>query len=196
MGILRHSNKKIYRKRIFNISRDYLPECNSLSQFAINDKNIYEFKRNYIHSPGDCFINALQLLGYDSLNSNILRVSIAGRMGFYNKEIELIFTLLFNHHFCFKNTNNYYDFYNFINVSLYPGHAILAGYNGNSTSHVFILARNLQGKIIYIEPQLNLISDLNECSFLINNSDNLNFQILFNSSESLTKKQLKKLGFM
>jgi hypothetical protein len=168
-----------------------LPECTLLSQFQMSDENITGFKR-FIHSPMDCFINALQLFGLlDSLNANLLRISSAGRTGFSKEEIEMIFILFKGNNFDFKSTNNYNEFSQSIVSLLHPGYAVFAGYTG----HVFIIARTSNNAIIYIDPQIPVICDLSisECETLIQTPDNI-YYLLFNSQQLLTTDQIRTLG--
>ena len=177
---------KIHSARIKNS----FPECNILSQFKISDENIMNFKR-HIQSPMDCVINALQLMGVlDTLSSNILRISCVGSRGFEKEQIEKIFTLYTGVNFEFKSTKNFDEFANTIETQLLPGNVVFAGYTG----HVFIIGKYLDGRLVYIDPQLNTICDINICQDMLKNGGKEYF-ILFNSEEKLTSTQLEYLGF-
>lgn len=186
---------------------EHRPMCNILSQFKISDENIDSFQR-YINSPMDCFINALQLMGLlDSLTSNIFRISCVGKQGFEIMQIEKIFILLNKekHNFDFISTKNFDEFAKTIETNLLPGHVVFAGYStdklvgdnwANKTNgHVFIIGRYHDGRIVYIDPQIDTICDINTCQHLIRNRGD-NYYLLHNSEEKLTNKQMEKLGFI
>ena len=184
----KHSKKTQLLKTV-RIKNSF-PECNTLSQFKISDENIMNFKR-YIKSPMDCVINALQLMGIlDIVTSNMLRISCVGTNGFEKDQIEKIFILYVGVNFEFKSTKDFNEFANTIENKLLPGHVVFAGYTG----HVFILGRHLDGKIMYIDPQIDTICYINTCQDLIRNGGKEYF-ILFNSEEKLTNTHLEYLGF-
>jgi len=133
--------------------KNSFPECNILSQFKISDENIMNFKR-YLKSPMDCVINALQLMGVlDTISSNMLRISCVGTSGFEKEQIEKIFILYGGVNFEFKSTKDFNEFASIIENQLLPGNVVFAGYTG----HVFIIGRYLNGQLVYIDPQLNII---------------------------------------
>jgi len=170
--------------------KNSFPECDILSQFKISDENIMNFKR-YLKSPMDCVINALQLMGIlDTLSSNILRISCVGTTGFEKEQIEKIFTLYTGVNFEFKSTKKFDEFVQIIETQLLPGNVVFAGYTG----HVFIIGRYLNGQLVYIDPQLNIICNILECQDMIRNGGKEYF-ILFNSQDKLTNQQLEHLGF-
>jgi hypothetical protein len=174
-------NKRVWQLRI--------PQSNIMSQFEMTDNNITSFKR-FIKSPMDCFINALQLMGLiDTMQSNMLRIS-AGNVGFSKEQIEKIFILQKGNNFTFKPTKNYIEFAETIKNNLKPGHAVFAGYTG----HVFILARFIDGRIMFIDPQINTFCDVEKCENNIKNKGDEYF-LLFNSEEKLNNSQLETLGF-
>jgi len=193
--------KKIKTKKSQLLKRvRELPRCYTLSQFKISNENINSFK-SFINAPNDCVINALQLMGnLDTISSNILRISCVGENGFNKDQIEKIFILLKGHNFEFKSTSNFDTFAKNIETNLLPGHVVFAGYKtsrvlpGQIGGHVFILGRYLDGKIMYIDPQLNTICDINTCQDLIRNGGD-SYYVLYNSEEKLTNEQFEKFGF-
>jgi hypothetical protein len=171
--------------------KNSFPECNILSQFKISDDNIMNFRR-HIKSPMDCVINALQLMGIlDTTSSNVFRISCVGTNGFTKEQIEKIFILYIGLNFEFKSTKDFNEFATTIETKLLPGNVVFAGYSG----HVFLLGRYLDGRIVYIDPQLNIICDILKCQEIIKNGGKEYF-ILFNSEEKLVNQQLEHLGFI
>jgi hypothetical protein len=139
----------------------------------------------------DCVINALQLIGIlDTFSGNILRISCVGSTGFEKDQIEKLFILYVGLNFEFKATNDFDDLLNTIDTQLLPGYVVFAGYTG----HVFIIGRYLNGKLVYIDPQINTICDIITCQDILKKGGKEYF-ILFNSKENLTNPQLEYLGF-
>lgn len=172
-----------------------LPPCETLSVFSITNQQIQSFTRE-VHSPMDCFINALQLLGViNSVTANIMRISTAGKSGFQLEEIEKIFVLLTGFNHSFRAIPNPADFSRIIAENLPPGHAVFAGHEGQS-KHVYLIGRTDDKRLIYIDPQLGTLCDLasDDCFKLI--SGNTLFRILFHSTTKLTSEQLRRIGFV
>lgn len=170
------------------------PPCNSLSLFPITNEQIISFNRG-IQSPMDCFINVMQLLGIvNNLTANIMRISAAGKTGFFQEEIEKIFIMLTGHNHDFKSTPNSQEFSKWIATYLPPGNVVFAGHEGQS-KHVYLIGRTTDGHILYIDPQLGTICDLSleECQTFISN--NHTFRLMFNSESKLSPEQLRSLGF-
>lgn len=169
------------------------------TQFPITDENIVGFNR-HIASPMDCFINALQIIGLlDNLTANVMRISSSGRTGFAKEEIESIFLLWKGTNFDFKNDTDYNRFSRTIFENLQPGHVCFCGYSvtvtNESFSHVFLIGRYANGTLVYIDPQIPTICDLNtqECQNLIQNKSL--YYILYNSTDVLTTDIIQQLGF-
>lgn len=162
-----------------------LPPANILSQFPITDANLQTFNRTF-NAPMDCVISALQLMGIlDNITANIMRISTLGVVGFTTAQIEIIFAYKFRRNFDFKSTTDFDEWARWINTLLLPGHVVFAGYTG----HVFLIGRMLNGRLIYIEPQLNMFCDLNsdDCVAHLRNKDN--WSLLFHSDQHLTADQ-------
>jgi len=162
-----------------------LPECNILSQFYISDDNINNFRRHF-QSPMDCFINAMEIMNVvDTKSANIMRISTLGKSGFTKEEIELIFIYSYGKNFDFKKTDNYNEWSNWIAMYLQPSQIVFAGYTG----HVFLIGRLLDNTIIYIDPQIQTLCNLNDnkCEQYVQNQKE--WYLLFNSLEFLTEKQ-------
>jgi hypothetical protein len=166
-----------------------------LTQFRITNEQILGFRR-YIKSPRDCVINALQIIGIlDERSSNLIRIIMASQnIEIFTTQIEAIFTLYSGKKFRFKPTSSYAKFSTYIRNNLAPGHACFAGYE-SSQRHAFLIGRNLDGTILYIDPQLETICPLEspQCSQLIAN--NTKWYLLFNSEQQLTPIQLRDMGF-
>ena len=173
-------------KQIGGLLEDFgLPPANILSQFKITDANLQTFNRTF-NAPMDCVINALQLMGIlDDISANIMRISTLGVVGFTKAQIEIIFAYKFRKNFDFKPTTNFDEWATWINTLLIPGHVVFAGYTG----HVFLIGRMLNGRLFYIEPQLNMFCDLNteECVAYLRNKNN--WSLLFHSDQHLTADQ-------
>lgn len=170
------------------------PECTNLSQFVISDYNIQNFSRHF-SSPMDCFINALQLYGaIDEMCANLMRISGVGRKGFSKEELEIIFMYITGYNYDFKTTTNYDDFVKQIENNILPGHAVFSGYQdiyeGKSISHVFIIAKTSDNKIVYIDPQIPIICDVEMCQNLYLRQHQT-WYLLFNSTIKLNNFQIQ-----
>ena len=171
------------------------PQCNSLSQFKITDEQLLGFKRT-APTPMDCFINALQIIGVvDNITANIMRLSSAGKTGFTSEEIEKIFIFLSGHNHDFKATGSSREFSEWIDKNLVPGHVVFAGHQG-TVNHVYLIGRQVNGTIVYIDPQVGIFCDLSkaECQGYLTN--NKVYRLMFNSVEKLSPEQITQLGFV
>jgi hypothetical protein len=63
-------------------------------------------------------------------------------------------------------------------------------------AHIFILARKLDGGIYYIDPQLNLICNIDENSCVEKIKLNNNYFLLFNSTVQITPEQARLIGII
>lgn len=172
-----------------------LPICTHLSQFQITDQQILNFKSIVTTSQMDCFINALQILGYvDVKTANMMRISSAGRTGFTQEEIEKIFIVVQGYNFDFKSTSSPAEFSTWISAHLQPGHVVFAGYEG-LVNHVYLIGRFQNGQIVYIDPQAGTICDLTTPACLQYISQQPILKLLFNSPTKLTPDNLKAIGF-
>jgi hypothetical protein len=182
-------NRKIRKiKKIMGgaLENNGLPQCTILSQFQITDDNITNFNRT-IQAPMDCFINALQIMNIlDDKSANIMRISTLGKSGFTKEQIEIIFIYTVGTNFDFKSTNNFIEWATWIKTLLNPGNVVFAGYTG----HVFLIGRLLNGTLIYIDPQVNQLCNLEdpECQQYVQAGQDTWF-LLFNSQERLTPDQ-------
>jgi hypothetical protein len=185
--------KKIKKKQSGSVKDYENRPCINLSIIPIADENINKFNR-VIQSPADCVINSLQILGViTSLSANIMRISSAGKYGFTKNEIEKIFILITGYNNEFKATHSSQDFFEYIE-SIPPGNAVFCGYEGNAW-HVYLIGRTINGSILYIDPQLGVICNLNseQCKRYITNN-NL-FRLMFRSTDRMTLDQLRSIGF-
>jgi len=171
------------------------PLCTDLSQFKITDEQLLTFKRA-VPTPMDCFINALQILGVvNNITANIMRISSAGKTGFTTEEIEKVFIFLSGNNHDFKATGSSQEFSEWIAKNLLPGHVVFAGHQGN-VNHVYLIGRQVNGTIVYIDPQSAIFCDLStaECQRYLTN--NKVYRLMFNSIEKLSPEQITQLGFV
>jgi hypothetical protein len=135
-----------------------------IAQFRIHNDNVTSFKR-LIKKDNDCVINALQLLNIlDARSADIARIFV-GDIGVNGKKIEQVFNLVQKSHiWAFKMaTKSLREFSSFCNTVLKPQHAIFCGYRSQRNSrHVFIIARDLNKNLYYIDAQVNEICNLNK----------------------------------
>lgn len=171
-----------------------LPACTELALFPIIDENILSFRR-YLNSPMDCFINALQVFGLlDVLCANIMRISSVGRQsGFSKEDMEGILILLTGYNFNFSS-DNFVKFENEL-MTIPVNYGVLAGWDGPSGKHVFIIARNSIGELILIDPQINYLGKYENYRNSIYSPTRI-FYLLLKSTEKLTPDQIKSLGFI
>jgi hypothetical protein len=129
-----------------------------MAHFPITAEALASFQRVF-PIPGDCVISALQLVGViDQLAADIMRVAtIAGSTWVGPEQIELVFVYRTMRNFLFSVTENYHQFVGIIQRDLPPGSVVFAGYegheNGRKATHVFIIGKQLDGQIVYIDPQ-------------------------------------------
>jgi len=141
-----------------------------VAQFKLTDDSINKFRR-WIKKPRDCVINAMELIGIlDGQNADIARILI-GDTGAQIKQIEDIFEVVEPR---FK-----WKFYKFTNIQtlaqftsneLKPQNTIFCGYEGTE-GHVFLIAKGNDGKVYYVDPQVDAICNLDtkECFNFIDN---------------------------
>ena len=173
------------------------PPCTIISTFVMSDANIQSFNR-LIRSPMDCFINALQLIRIlDQRTADIMRISTSGVVGFSQKQIELIFMYTLKKNFNFKRFYRFDTWQQEITQHMPLSTCVFAGYRmgmNDGAGHVFIIAKNNNGIIFYIDPQLNTMCNITEpdCqAHLINKNF---YFILYNSRATLTVSQNLKVA--
>ena len=177
-----------------------------VSNFPITSDNISSFKRIAHSSSMDCVISALQIIGiFDYFTANIFRITKIGKMiGLDLEEIELIFTLRTNKRFTFLSTSNVNEFIHYVNVYLQPGNVIFCGVEYETaqvftptTKHVFLIGKDLNNRIIKIDPA---VSDpfcyLDENIDCINKfaSGTIGYYLLFNYTGYLTEREAEEIG--
>ena len=132
-----------------------------VAQFQITDDAISKFRR-WVKKPRDCVINAMELLNIlNAQNADLCRIMV-GDTGLQVGQIEDIFSLLepkFQWRF-FKFTK-LESLSDFTMNELKPGHSIFCGYLGQE-GHVFLIAKSLDGKILYVDPQVNELCPLDQ----------------------------------
>lgn len=177
-----------------------LPDCTVLSEFPFAQESITQYRSVVPKHASymDCFINALQLLTVvDERTANIMRVSSAGVSGFTSEQIVSIFIICTGRHYDFKLLT-LRDFWSILE-RLKRDHAVLAGVKATlfGIGHVFLIRRNADDRLEYLDPQMNTICDLSnptaECSAILSQPWHY---MLFESSVSLSADQLRHWGFV
>lgn len=136
-----------------------------VSQFQISDENLLLFKR-FVKKPMDCVINALEILFILEHNSADLMRIVVGDQGITIEQIENIFKYVNpQHRFRFFRYTNIETLSRFCQAELVPGHVIFCGYNMQGFKHVFLIGKNFDGSVMYIDPQQDAFCDLSseEC---------------------------------
>jgi hypothetical protein len=133
----------------------------SPAQFRLTDDSIQKFRR-WIKKPNDCVVNAMELLGViDNTHADIIRIVIQDKP-LEKSQIREIFSYVQPRHVWrmtpFKDINLLKTFTRDI---LQPGYASFMAYSGNP-GHVFIIAKNLKGEVMYVDPQVNVICNLDD----------------------------------
>jgi hypothetical protein len=163
----------------------------TFTQFAITDASINGFQR-MVASPMDCFINALQIIGIiNNISANLMRISSAGVTGFSKEQIESIFLLVLKRNVEFKSTTDFDEFFAMIRANLNTGFVCFCGYTG----HVFLIGKKTDGTIVYIDPQVSQLCNLDDpaCQAYVRDKDR--YFILFNSDRIIPDENIRQLGF-
>lgn len=175
--------------------------CDTLSYFKITNESITSFDRQF-NTPMDCAINALQIMGIlDSRSANIMRITILGKenYGISQIQIELIFMYVIRHNFSFIPITTYEDWFRIIVNFLPPSNVVFAGVkeidiDGNPISHIFLIGRDTNGIIVYIDPMNSPPCNIMDakCDKWIKSDSTKTIQewyLLFHSSVPLTQTQ-------
>lgn len=178
-----------------------------VSNFPITSDNIVSFKRIANGTYMDCVISALQIIGiFDYFTANIFRITKIGTMlGVDLHEIELIFTLRTNKKFSFLSTNDINEFIQNVNTHLQPGNVIFCGVEfitqafTPSQNHVFLIGKDLNGRIIKLDPQSSnpfcfLDTDENCMREFAHNT--IRYYLLFNYTGNLTQSEAEAIGIV
>ena len=139
------------------LEREGFPVCNTMASFSITDQSLASFQRVF-PIPGDCVISALQLVGViDAQAADIMRIAtIAGSTWNDPEQIELVFVYRTMRNFLYSESDNYHQFVDIIQRELPRGSVVFAGYEAqNGQRHAFLIGRQLDGQIVYIDPQTN-----------------------------------------
>ena len=168
---------------------------------------------------------------FDDFISNVLRLTYVGSYGVEKEQVEKIFMYYNIHnmknihmkkqlisrsnkkeeipltpYYEFREDLDYDTFTKNIREKLVKGYVILAGYEittptGMKSKHIFLIGRNLDDRILFLDPQKNMICDLtqNECLKNITGSieDDKKYCILYQSKEYILSDSelLKEIGF-
>jgi alpha-tubulin suppressor-like RCC1 family protein len=168
----------------------------TICEFQISDTNIENFRR-WVKKPMDCVINALEIIGVlDQTNADLMRIAV-GDYGFSIGQIQAIFKYIWpDYEWRFYSYSNISTLVNYTNNIMTPGNVIFCGYvkkskhtsDKRATSHVLLIGKRLDHKIIYIDPQIDTFCDLNspECYKYIARADNY---FILQSSASIQQLQ-------
>jgi hypothetical protein len=145
----------------------------SVSQFYITDENLAKFGR-WVKKPMDCVINALEIIGILEKNSaDLMRIAV-GDVGLQIFQIEEIFKYMYpNFSWQFYRYTNIQTLENFCIHELQPSRVIFCGYNMKGFKHVFLIGKTNNNQILYIDPQVNGLCDLQQagCFSYIQNAE-------------------------
>jgi len=165
-------------------------------QYPISNATLTGFKR-IKDSPMDCAINALQIMGVITPKvGNLLRVTSIGKVyGLTESEIAKIFILHDGYNYLFAATSSFDEFAAKIKETLEHGHVCFAGYtHPEGGGHVIVIGRQLDGKIVLIDPQQDLYCELEKAACAAYISGKSSYHLLFRSTEKLSAEQLATLG--
>jgi hypothetical protein len=132
----------------------------TIAQFYISDNHLLTFRR-LVKKPRDCVINALELLGVlNSVPADLMRI-VVGDTGVGAPQIEQIFS--------YVQPSAKWRFFRYTDIAtleqfafrdLQPSHVIFCGYQKNGFKHVYLVGKNHDGKILYIDPQVDAFCPL------------------------------------
>ena len=175
-------------------------------QHQITEENLKTFRR-HVKSPMDCVINALQIIGVlDNFSSNLIRLTCVGQQGITQEQIQNIFTLYSviqetPYEFLFMEARGFNQakvFEDVIIAGLQPQNILFCGYEKNGFKHVFLLGRYLDGRIMYIDPQVGkngTVCDIHQAECYKYISGAQKYYILhYNPTKKLTKKRIKEMN--
>lgn len=152
----------------------------NISEFKISDEDLMKFFK-LVNKRNDCVINALQLIGIlDRLNADLMRIAV-GDIGLNADQIRDTFSLVVpTKAWRFLRYTDVKDLASFTQFYMKPGHVIFCGFEDEYTKHVFLVGKTMSGNVLYIDPQINLICDLDsQCRSIIENKKG--YYILQNS---------------
>lgn len=135
-------------------------------QFPISDDNLMKFRR-WVKKPNDCAINALQIIGeIDEIEAELLRIAV-GDMGLTKTQIENTLNYLQpNYHWHFYEYTNILTLAQFTRNEMSPNTVIFCGYMvwnpylRREFGHVFLIGKKTDGSVLYIDPQIPIVCDL------------------------------------
>ena len=184
------------------LENEGFPHCNTMAFFPITTAGLASFQRVFA-VPGDCVISALHIMGaLDQRNADIMRVATLTGSPWVlaTEQIPLIFMYSFRQNFIFSRTDNYVQFGQMIRDHLPHGTVVFAGYeagdNGGRPTHVFIIGRQDDGRIVYIDPQTNPpYCDLSDprCEGLIGGPGIRSWWLLYFNQTLLSQAQLNRV---
>jgi hypothetical protein len=141
-------------------------QVREVAQFPITNEQLTNIQRTVV-KPRDCVVNAMEIIGIaDSRSADIMRIMV-GDVGVQAEQIEDIFQFLFKRPFVFTYDSDINKLSNYVAENLKINHVIFLGVHYiNGDKHVFLIGKDMNGGIIYIDPQNPLLCDLRyqECS--------------------------------
>jgi hypothetical protein len=138
------------------LEREGFPVCNHLASFEVSNADIESFQRVF-PIPGDCVINAFQIMRVlDAQAANIMRVATIAGSPWDTEQIELVFLYKLGFNFLFAEITTYPDLVRIVYTILPVNRVVFAGYEAdNGQRHVFLIGKQSDGHIVYIDPQTN-----------------------------------------
>jgi len=187
---------RLMPKDVLNVNG--LPRATVLAQFHMTDENIRQFERAIPH-PSDCAINALQLLDViSSREANFMRATLSqDSLGLYVDQIAKICTFAFRQKYVFSSVPaGFEDFASRIKTQLKKEHACFAGYKQGSASHVVVIGKHSDGRIVLIDPQQQTYCALEDTACLGQIARKERYYLLNKADGALTRAQMQTLGFV
>jgi hypothetical protein len=131
-----------------------------IAPFFITNANLMSFKR-LVAKPNDCVINALQLLNIlDEKAAHLMRIAV-GDIGLTEDQIQETFSYIYpSFEWRFIRYTNIKTLENYCFSELQPSHVIFCGYKKNYFRHVFLIGKDQNNTVVYIDPQINTFCDL------------------------------------
>lgn len=163
-----------------------------IAQFYVTSDNMANFARGFA-IPNDCVINAMSIMGLliDQMTTDICRIFSNNRGLYWEYQILPIFRYIFPGEW-FSINITFSSFQNFCSYVLKPCHVCFCEYKipGYSTSHVFLIGKNQNNELFYIDPQLpipgsycNLSTDPSCVQYLHPNMPGVEYSILCSNPE-------------
>lgn len=171
-----------------------------IASFFITNDNLTSFKR-LVAKPNDCVINALQLLNIlDEKAAHLMRIAV-GDIGLTEEQIQETFSYIYpTFEWRFIRYTNIKTLENYCFSELQPSHVIFCGYRmynprkKNYLRHVFLIGKDQNNTIVYIDPQINVYCDLKHADCFHYIRDATDYYILQGTANTMQiQQQIQKL---